>query len=282
MSLIPLIAIQAIVAATDGGYPLAAALVIQNDVVLIDVPTKTAKPLGLKGLTPEEADLSPDKKWVAFNAQPTDGGYLRLYLQNLETGSREEITTPALGDNRFPRFADKGATLYFSAALKNEPGGPLNPGRVFRLELASRKLEEVPTTPGLCEFSPVGLTKDVVAHVSTPCAFAFDLQSTNRGTGKTETVASVSASRSELAASPDGKTLLYTSEAPRGLGLYRVSKGKKPELLTTMSATQPRLQPRFVCPKDVVFSNDGKVWMLDSRTGKIEELLVYPAVDGGR
>ena len=282
------LATVALAAAPVHNFPLAAAFVVDGRVVLVDVPTRTATPLDLDGLLPEEADLSPDKRWVAFDAKRSPTEHLRLFLYDTKEKFLREVTTSEHGEHRFPRFAEMGAWLYFSAAGRDEVGGPANPLRLMRMRMKDGRVEKIPSSDGTCEFSPVGLSKDRVAHISTHCYIGYELALTHVAKHETSVIGSVGGPRSELAAPFDGERLLFTSETPGGLGFFIWTKGSPAKLLTTVAASALRLQPRFVCPKDVVFYNSRQFWVLDSKSGQIQPLFAFPEppntvpFDGGR
>lgn len=271
-----ILSLATLVASGVGGktYPLAAAMVIDGKVVVVDVPTRTAKPLSIGDLVPEEADLSPDKRRVVFNARPKAGeGPARLYFLDVVSARLEPVKTTIAGEHRFPRFADAGATVYFTATKTDAPGTPDNPGRIHRLKVSSRSVADVATPPGLCDFSPVGLLTGRVAYLSTSCFIGFELNITDTRKNKTKTFASVSSPQSELAASLDGKNVLYTTPTQQGLGFFLAEPDQEPRSLVTVVATEPRVQPRFVCPKDAVFLNAGKIWALDTADARLHELI---------
>lgn len=260
-------------------YPLAAALVHQDRLYLVDVPTRTARRIPLEGWSPEEADLSSDKKLIAVNARPTAAkGPSRLFLVKVGTWTRDEVKADAEGDYRFPRFSADGQFLYFSAAHADAVGGPANPLRIHRLRLSDRKVDEVPTAEAACEFSPTPIGTSGLAHVTTGCFVRYELALTDLKSAKTSSVRPVGGPDSELAASPDGTRLLQLASEPGGLGFFLQEGVTKPKRIAKIQLiTQRRLQPRFISPKDVLFVNQSKALVLDTKSSELLELLAFPA-----
>jgi len=267
-------------AATKQGhqYPLAAALVHKECLFYVDVPTRTAERVPLADLIPEEADLSQDKALVAVNARPATGkGPAKLFLVKVGAWTLEEIKTDAAGDHRFPHFSADGSYLYFSAAHADAQGGPANPLRIHRLNLKSRAVEEVETTAGNCEFSPVPIAASAVAHITTTCTVQFELATTDLAKRVTRTMWTVPGPATEIAASPDGKRLIEIAPEPAGLGFYLSEMGSKPKRIAGLGyVSEKRLQPRFICPRDIVFVNQNKVWTLDTKSTQITEIIKLP------
>ncbi len=251
--------------------PLAAAMVLGGKLVLVDIHNQSTRPYELPGLTPLDADLSPDRKLLAFSARDGKDGRARIFLMEPGAGKPARIETNLSGEHRFPRFSDGGATVLFSAAKEPKQGGPENPMQVFRLSVKDKSLKRVPTEPGRCEFAPVGLQGGLVAHVSTHCFMGFDLLLTDRA-GKQTQVAGVSGPDAELAVSADGKKLLYTTRLPEGVGLFLKTATASPKLLATVAKTPGRLQPSFVCPRDVLLAHGDKLLGLNTDTGVVTEV----------
>ncbi len=258
-------------------FPLAAALVSGDRAYLVDVPTRTATPVPLDGMLPEEADLTQDKKWIAVSARPAAGKTQQVFLVKVGEWTRKEVKTSAEGDHRFPRFSPDGKYLYFSAAQVSAEGGPANPLRIHRLRMADGQVEQIATKEGQCEFSPTPIGADAIAHVTTGCLVMYDLAVTDLRKKKTEVVAGVPGPTTELAASPDGKKLVEVVGDQQGTGFYVKDGPGKPRRIAGLSyASEARLQPRFICPKDLVFLNEGKVWALDTKSGEIREVFAMP------
>jgi Tol biopolymer transport system component len=269
--------VLAALSSLDGGHTQSAAFVIDGSVVVVDVANRRHRTLEVNGV-PEEADVSPDGALVAFNAYPEDGGYSRIFLHDVRSGVRKTVSSPSEGDNRFPRFAENGTVLYFSGAKAAAGGGPSNPGRLFRVRMRDGSIEEVGTRPNLCSFSPVGVGPNSVAHVTTPCGLSFELSQTDVLDGGTTVLTSLSSPTSELAASPDGRSLVYTTETRLGRSFFLYRPQGKSKLLASVATGKPRLQPRFVSDRRLVFSDTDQVWLLDSKSGRLETLLTLPGL----
>jgi Tol biopolymer transport system component len=253
--------------------PLAAALVINGQLALADIPTRSLRAIPLGDLKPEEADLSLDKTQIVLNAWPRQGGRSRLFLVDVATGQVKPLTIALAGDQRFPRFADDGASVVFSASHRDLPDSPVNRTHIEKVHLADGRLEELPGDPQKCEFSVMAMAKGQVAHLSTSCYINFAIQMLDVRHGKNKLVASVRESWAEIAVSTDGRKLVYTDRGPDGVDFFVVDAGKPPRKLVGIPTAAHRMQPRFVCPQNVVLLSDDKVWSLDSVSGALTELM---------
>jgi dipeptidyl aminopeptidase/acylaminoacyl peptidase len=254
-------------------YPLAAAMVIDGKVSIVDVPSRTIKPLPFDDLIPEEADLSQDRSHLAFDAQPKSGGPARIYLVDLATNGLTTFETVPGANQRFPRFIDGGSAIIFTGAEKAGPGGPENRGRLWRLALSDKSPKRVPTPDDQCAFSPVGLLKSRLAYISTSCFLDYQLATVDLARNARSVFGSVSDARAELAASPDGKTVVWTSSTRQGMTFYARGPDATNRTLVSVPVDRSRLQPRFVCPRDLLFVNLGKVWVIDTKQPKLSELM---------
>ena len=262
-------------AAAQGGanYPLAAAFVIGNRLVIADVPSRSLKPIPLPDLAPEEADLSLDKRQIVVSAQPKGSRRLRLYLVDVATGQVRPLAVPFAGDQRWPRFADGGKSVLFTATTKDRPDDASNRSQIEKLRLADGHVEPVPTNPDRCEFEPVATAGGKVAHLSTGCYLSFAVQSTDPRRHDSLTLGNVTDARSELASSPDGKKLVYTRRGRDGLGFFLVEGRKPVKHLASVVIARNHVQPRFMCPQNVLFLNGHEVSTLDTVSGKVGAVL---------
>jgi hypothetical protein len=253
--------------------PLAAALVIDGQLVLADVPTRTLRPIPLGDLVPEEADLSFDKRAIVVNARPKGSKRLRLYLVDVATGAIKQLPISFAGDHRFPRFTDDGRAVLFTATDRDDRDGPTNRSKIEKIDLQSGRVEDIPTNPDRCEFEPVPLKNGRIGHLSTSCYVSFQVQTTEPAPGKSATISSVTDTRTELTSSTDRKKLVYTRRDRDGLGFYLVRGNQPPQRLTSVRITSQHVQPRFICPQQVAFVNAGKVWSLDTESAQLTELM---------
>lgn len=261
-------------AASHVAYPEEAALVIGGRLVILHVAARSLEAIALPGLVPEEADISqPDARKIVVNAKPKGGRHFRLYLVDVPSGKVTPLPDPFAGDERFPRFSDGGKSLLFTATALDTKGGPQNRGHLFELRLSDGRIRRLPGSPDLCEFEPVALAGGHVAHISTTCFLRFNVEDMAVGSGKSRSVAEVGDAAAELAASPDGKRYVYTAMDVTGLGFYLIAGSKAPRRIAVVRRMGRRVQPRFICPRDLVFVNGPRIWALDTKTGELTNLM---------
>ena len=225
---------------------------------------------------PEEADLSLDKSKIVVSASPKGERRHSLYLIDVAGGAGgriERLETGLTGDQDHPRFADGGRSLLFTAPSKSGRESHSNPTRVHELRLSDRSVTELAADPGGCQLASVELANGELALVSTSCFISYRLERTVARRAKAETLSSLSGLLSEVAASPDGKKLVYTNREAGGRTFYVVEGGGPARRLATVLSRTDRMQPRFVCPKNLLFLRGRSVWTLDSESGATKNLL---------
>jgi Tol biopolymer transport system component len=254
--------------------PSTSAFVVKGGVGLVDVGRGTVTMLELPNFEVEDADLSPDKKALALTGRHNGDSRSKLFLLDLATQQLTQVPTSAAGDHRSTRFLPDGSGFIFVAALKDEVGGPDNPGRLHKYALATGAVTPIETIAGRCEFSPAPLGNDKVVSISTHCFVAYQILATSLKTGETQVIGSASGAWNELAASPSGKRVLYNAETPEGVAFFVLEKeAKKAKLLTKIASRGARLQPRFINEREVLYATSDAVWTLDSKSGKTRQLV---------
>ncbi len=260
-------------------YPLAAALVLDGKLAIVDLPTHSLRPLPLpEGLIPDQADLSLDKTRVVVSATRGRGMPHRLFLVDVASGDVQEMPVPGQSDLEDPRFADGGASVLFAAPARPGQESHDNRTRLYRFRLKGRELSEVQTDHALCGLSPVAFRRKV-AFIETSCFVRFALELVDPKSHHEQKIADLAGLSSEVAVSLDGKKLLYTAMERDGYKFYLYREGEAPRLLLSTGRDAPRLQPRFVCPRDVLFVNQHKVWALNSDSGELTEVLDVASLD---
>ena len=265
----------------DGGYqpqyPLAAALVLNGELFVVDLPSRTLTPFRLPGFTPEEADLTLDKQKIVVAVRPTGGGFSRLLLISTATGAVQSLDTGDGGEPRQPRFADNGDSVVFSSPLQPGRDSKANHDRVRKVHLSSLAVEDIAAQPSRCNLEPVSLGAQRVAYISTSCFIDFELMELE-GQDPPRSVARLSSANSELASSPDHEKLVYTQREGAGDTLYLLKAGEAPRRLAKIRADKTDfIQPRFVCPRDVLVVEkrwregvqEAKVLVVNSDTGEV-------------
>lgn len=232
------------------------------------------KHLESPGLTADSATLDVTRSKVAFTARRSKELGERLFLMDLGTGLVDEVPTGLMGPHHAPAFSGDGKRLFFTAAAGGSPG-PEQPTRIRAWNLGTAKLEPLPTTDdssAVCEFHPAPRKSDVL-HVSTDCLGRFTLDAASL-TGPQSTTAwkprKLSSPEIEIAASFDGSRFVYTSVGPAGLSLLLQKGDAQPKVVAVLPSKTTSVQPRFVCPRDVMFLREGRAIVLNTDT---EEML---------
>ncbi|MHB1846165.1 MAG: TolB-like translocation protein [Deltaproteobacteria bacterium] len=254
-------------------YPLAAALVDDGKLYLVDLPTHSARQLPLGDLLADEADLSLDKSKVVVSASPKGLRHFGLYLLDVANGAIEKLLTGLTGNERFPRFANGDRSVVFTCASKPGADSHENPTRVHELLLGHPPALELLADPGHCQMDPVEVEGHALAFISTSCFVGYELERTAGDRQKIKRLEGLADPGSEVASSPDRKKLVFTNRVVGGRGFF-VREGQRPaRRLATLLTRTARLQPRFVCPRNLLFLNEHSVWTLDSESGKQSEIL---------
>jgi hypothetical protein len=258
-------------APVESPYPLAAVFVVHGHIVLTDLHEKTAVVLETPGLQPIEADLSPDRKLVIFTASPGAAEQPVLYRLTVSDKTAERINTGIKAIHRQPKFTANGKAVIFSAG-QDEHSGPTSPTRIRRLDLKTGITTQVtPVGESLCEFSPAPLGDDIL-HVGTDCFATFEVRLLNGKTRKSKAISKVTSPAVEIATSFDGKTAVYVTQTMVGANIFRVKDGKA-ELLTTQDSNGLSIQPKFSCPRDVMFLAGTQVRVLNTKSGEVNDVV---------
>lgn len=255
-------------AAPLSDFPRAAAFVRDGGVFVADSKTGAETPHAFPGLTVNGAALHPRRTHLAVTARADAGGPSRLFLKQLKSGAITAADTGLTTDHHGPAFTPDGAYVIFTAA-DGAPAGPEHPTRLRAWNLKTRRLEVLPgfEREGVCQFGPAPGPKEV-HHVETDCFSSFTLQSTSA----TPAVVRLAAGEVEVASSFDGSRVVYVQQGVGGLAVMLRQGREEPRLLATFEATPHALQPRFVCPRDVLVVHEGVVKRINTDTGEVKPL----------
>lgn len=254
-------------AAPHGDFPRAAAFVRDGAVVVVDSKSGAETRHEFPGLVVNGAALHPRRTHLAVTASPSAGGS-KLFIKELKSGSVTEANTGLTTDHFAPAFAPDGARVIFTAA-EGAPAGPEHPTRLRAWHLKARKLESLPGSEraGVCQFGPAPGPKET-HYVETDCLSSFSLQSTSQKSAPLR----LSAPDVEVATSFDGSRVVYVQRGVAGLAVMLRRGAEEPKLLVMLEAAEERLQPRFVCPRDVLVVHGGEVKSINTDTGEVKSL----------
>lgn len=249
-------------------YPLATVFVRDGRLSISELGSAIEKPLPTPGLIVESASLSFSKTRVAFTATRKGDPNARLFVLVLKTGETRELPTLLAGGHRDAVWSSDEKFIYFTAA-NDATSGPAHPTRLRRWNIFEGKADEVAPEfdTGVCEFHPAPRANDVV-HVGTTCFGRFAMAAApNPDAGTSLWVPQrVGNPDIEIASSFDGSRLVYTARTSDGLSLF-VKTGSEPaRLAITLPADTRNVQPKFVCPRDVMFLREGVPWVLNTTT----------------
>lgn len=253
-------------------YPLATVFVREGEIWLSELGNRNERHLPSPGLTADSAALNITRTKVAFTARRELGAPERLYLLDVASGAAEELATGLAGPHHGVAFSGDGKRVFFSAAAGVNPG-PEQPTKIRVWNVTGKRLEEIPATDGAgsCEYSPAPRANDVL-HVSTNCFGNFMIDATPMaGKSKTWAPRKVSSPQVEIAASFDGSRFVYTSAGPAGLSLVLQKNKGEPKVVAVLPANTVNVQPRFVCPRDVMFLREGRAIVLNTDTEEMVE-----------
>lgn len=255
-------------AAPPGDFPRAAAFVRDGAVVVVDSKSGAETRHEFPGLLVNGAALHPRRTHLAVTAASTEGGTSRLFIKELKSGTLSEANTALTTDHFAPAFAPDGARVLFTAA-EGVPAGPEHPTRLRSWNLKAHRLERLPggERAGVCQFGPAPGPKET-HYVETDCLSSFSLQSTSRKS----TPLRLPAADVEVASSFDGSRVVYVQRGVAGLAVMLRRGTEEPKLLVMLEAAEERLQPRFVCPRDLLVVHAGQVKSINTDTGEVTSL----------
>lgn len=264
--------ISALLGRAGGAYPLAAAQVIDGKVYIADVPTRSVTPVPFDGLIPEEADLSPNKTFVAVTAR-NGTEPARLYIIKVGTWERKLIETSATGAHKTPHLAEAGKSVLFAATPFAADAGPGNALRRYRLSVREGIVEQVPSTEAASEYSAVGLAGGRIAYLpeGRPGQSAELVVAAPLSEEPSRRLASFIA-QPEVASSPGGSRIVIFQAIRHGTEPLLIDGDSAARRIATIPATG-RLQPRFICPRDVVLTVNGLIWALSTKTQILRDLM---------
>lgn len=254
-------------------YPLATVFVRDGKLSLSEMGKREETLLPAPGIAAESASLNFSRTRVAFTGMRDGDETPRLFLLEIKKGTVELLPTGLAGGHRDAVFSTDEKYVYFTAS--ESPTFDLShPTRLRRWDLAKKRVEEAAPDfqPTQCEFHPAPRKsqKDVV-HLSSGCMGTFMMQSTE-DKWPTQRVTNPDM---EIATSFDGTRTVYTSRKSEGLVVF-VREGDKPERRAlVLPMESPAIQPRFVCPRDVMFLKNGSPWVLNTSTLETSEAATH-------
>lgn len=258
-------------AADSGKYPLSAAFAVNGRVVIARMGSEKHEELeGPTGRRVVSADLHPDKSAIIAEVR-ADGEESALYLYDRSRKSWSAIETGLVGSHKTPRYTPDGRHFVFACSNAVE-GGPEHPTQVWRLEASKPRSAPVrlSTQTEYCHFSPAPLDADRFASVGTNCYFDFELRLSNRTSQKPTKLAATHSAADELAASFDGKTLLRIEKLDADFVFTTFRDGKSKQVYSFRGKEGASGQPRFVCPRDAMFLENGVARVINTKTGEVK------------
>ncbi len=264
-------------------YPLATVFVRNGQLWLSELGQAQERRLETPGLISDAATLDVTGTRVAFTAHRGEEQN-RIFLMELRSESIEELATGLVGPHHSPAFSGDGKRLFFTASPSVNPG-PEQPTKIRVWNVVDQKLEDRPALEGpqskACEFHPAPRKADIL-HVSTDCFGSFALSAAPMPDAPGRRTTSwrgpkLSNPEIEIAASFDGSRIVYTSHGPAGLSLVLQKGVSPPKVVATLPASTTTVQPRFVCPRDVMFLRDGKAFVLNTDTEELKDAALAKA-----
>lgn len=261
--------------ASPSKYPLASTFVRDSGIVLVELG-KNELSIPTPGLLVESAALSADKSQIAFTANTDGTTPTALYLMSVSSLKVERLDTGLRGPHQSPSFTADGRHVVFAAAAEPNANSE-NPTRTRRWNIARRRLDtEKSASTHTCQFHPAPIGNQD-AHLSTNCfgTFALSVPSPDGGTQMTR----LPSPDIETAASFDGTRIVYTSRSQSGLTLFLQIDGKPAQRVLTLPSRTSRIQPRFICPRDVMFTKENSFWRVNTDSLEVSRIDVNG--DGG-
>lgn len=267
---------------TDAGFPLAAAfvtsngalLVVQGDGGSVELPTQPGKRF-------LDADLSNDGRTVVATTVPVNGDeeVSAIFSYDLRSAAAEwsPLATTLPGSKSRPRFVPGKNELQFAGHERAGVGGPHNRTQVYRLATNAASSREAPTVrlsePNACYFSTAPTGTSSFIGIKTNCYFSPNLVRASRLSdgGITETALGPASKDDEFAVSPDGSMTIRFERLDGELRISTTGAGSNyKELLRLPYRRSTVNQPRFICPRHVLFYLDNAILNLDVSTAKVE------------
>lgn len=268
-----MIALLVSVILTGGGgqFPLAAAFVVDGKILIAQMGSREQQEIPVADMVIRSADLSPDKSTVVAAAQLPGSPLDQLFLFDRKEMKWARLETGIKGAHRTPRFTPDGKFITF-AASNSEESGPDHPTQVWRVERSPKAVamaKRLSVQPEYCHFSPSPLGADKFASIGTNCFFDFEVRLV--GASKNMKLGSAHGVHDEVAGSFDGDAVLTTERLDGEFVLSVFRKGaEKKRLHSFRSTTATAPQPKFVCPRDVMFIENSQFKVLNTKSGEVK------------
>lgn len=263
----------AAVVSAGGQYPLAAAFVVDGRLVVAQMGAADPAVIPTKDMVIRSADLSPDKLTVVATARAPGTSFDQIFAFDRKSMVWKRLETGIKGTHRTPRFTPDGKHITF-AASNSEESGPDHPTQVWRIDSSPRAAPaatRLSTQTDYCHFSPSPLGPDRFASIGTNCFFDFEVRVVGPSKKLSRSLGSTHGALDEVAGSFDGETVVTTERLDGEFVLSVFRKGSDRKRLHTFRSTTAAFpQPKFVCPRDVMFVENGAFKVINTKSGEIK------------
>lgn len=261
--------------AADGGYPLAAAFALADGgVVIAFQESRLVTPVNTAGLFFSSADLAPNMRTLIGTARspnnPTDRMYRLDQVDSKTDNPWVSLSIAPKGAPRTPRFTPSGKSVVFAASHSSH-SDQSSPTQLWRQTFPSNTSPRTTrlTSGAACHFSPSALDNQQTAEISTNCISEFNL-SIARPDGSSAVLSQTTAAFDEVAASFDGRTIVVSRRLD-GEQVFSVHRGGEIRRIYSFRLFEPGpVQPRFVCPRDLMFLENGVPRILNTQDGGVQ------------
>lgn len=259
----------------DGRFPLAAAFVLgDGGVVIASMESGRVEPVATQGLHFTSVDISPNRKTLVGVGRSGDTASESLYsLSQSEDGNWATVSLKAKGAPRTPRFTPSGKSVVLAASAAANADAR-SPTQLWRIPVSSNGKATTSaqlTKDADCHFSPSPLDDKSTAQISTNCVSEFSLSIADAD-GLSTKLERTHAAYDEVAASFDGKSIVVVRRLD-GQQVFELRRGSQTRVLYAFKASSPSaVQPKFVCPRDLMFLENGVPKVLNTQDGGIRNV----------
>ncbi len=262
-----------ILAGGGGQFPLAAAFVVDEKLVIAQMGSREQEEIPAPEMIVRSADLSPDRTTIVAAAGLASSPHDQLVLFSRKEMKWSRLETGLKGAHRTPRFTPDGKFITF-AASNSEEGGPDHPTQVWRIERSSKTaagIKRLSRQPEYCHFSPSPLGPEKFASIGTNCFFDFEVRVVGGSKNASVKLGTAHGALDEVAGSFDGDAVLTTERLDGEFVLSVFRKGaEKKRLYSFKSTTATAPQPKFVCPRDVMFVENAEFKVVNTKNGEVK------------
>lgn len=259
----------------DGGFPLAAVFPVPSGgLVVARVDGGISVLPRLAGFRFLDGDLSHDGLRVIASAEASGSVNSELYWFDGRSPDAgwQRVPLPPAGFRGAPRFRRDGRGIVFSARAGPGPGGPGNPTQVFGLASLASTAPVRLSQANACYFGAAPVSEKAFVAVKTNCFFSPTLVVGNAvDAGVRETQLGLAQPDDEFAASPDGRVVVQLQRADGFIRALDVGTGRR-ELFRLSENYTGHLHPRFICPRDLMFTANGSVFIVNTYDGGVSKV----------